>query len=78
MASRNASRHWYTEWFWQTKWQKPAIQRKKKIGSQAVSDRKTGGLQAVSSTGHGWFRTSDLSRVMRYVSSREAACSTCK
>ena len=34
-------------------------------------------LQAVS-TGHGWFRTSDLSRVKRYVSPRENARSACK
>jgi hypothetical protein len=35
-------------------------------------------LVDVAFYGHGWFRTSDLSRVKRYAGSRETARSACK
>jgi hypothetical protein len=40
----------------------------------SAKDRPFAGL----SYGHGWFRTSDLSRVKRYVTRRESAHSACK
>jgi hypothetical protein len=52
--------------------------RQPTVAISTASDSDTIGRYCRPFHGHGWFRTSDLSRVKRYVRSREIACSTCK